>query len=198
MELQEFIFLLIAIATGASAVATVTSTNLVHAAIFLAVTLSGIGAEFLVLHADFVAMVQLVVYVGAIAVLFLFGLMLTRAPIGREALDSQNRSLGLVVSVSLFGVLMSLIWQAFKDVPTVEVTGPNVFDIGHAIFSTWVLPFEIISMMLLGALVGSVMLSRSEDGESGEVSEPEIIQLSEAPGDERERALLAASTEGDK
>ncbi len=193
MSPQEIVFLLVGIGTGAAAIATVTSRNLVHAAIFLAVTLSGIGAEFLVLHADFVAMVQLIVYVGAIAVLFLFGLMLTRAPIGREALDSQNRQLGLVVSVSLFGVLMALIWQAFGDAEVVAaITGPNVTDIGYAIFEHWVLPFEVVSMLLLGALVGSVMLSRREDGESGEDTAIDPIELSEAPGDERERAAIGS------
>lgn len=196
METQEIVFLLIGIATGAAAIATVTSRNLVHAALFLAVTLSGIGAEFLVLKADFVALVQLIVYVGAIAVLFLFGLMLTRAPIGREALDSQNRQLGLVVSVSMFGVLMSLIVQAFKDRTAPVPSGPNINELGTSIFSTWVLPFEILSMLLLGALVGSILLSRREAGESGdEAEEAEAIALSEAPGDEREREVLRTGGE---
>lgn len=197
MTAQEIVFLLLALGTGAAAVATVTSRNLVHAAIFLAVTLSGIGAEFLVLHADFVAMVQLVVYVGAIAVLFLFGLMLTRAPIGREALDSQNRQLGLVVSSSLFGVLMTLIWQSFNDAPKASISGPNVDAIGMAIFEHWVLPFEVVSMLLLAALVGSVLLSRREDGESGEDETFDEVQMSQAPGDERERAELGAGPGGD-
>ena len=92
-----------------------TSKNLVHAALFLAVTLAGIGGVFFVLAADFVALVQLVVYVGAIAVLFLFGLMLTRAPIGREALDSQNRGMGMAIAGVLFAVLVTLIVQSSGD-----------------------------------------------------------------------------------
>jgi hypothetical protein len=75
-------------------VLTVTSRNLVHAALFLATTLAGIAGVFLVCTPTSSALVQLIVYVGAVAVLFLFGLMLTRAPIGREALDSQNRRAG--------------------------------------------------------------------------------------------------------
>jgi flagellar capping protein FliD len=73
------------------------------------------------------------VYVGAVAVLFLFGLMLTRAPIGREALDSQNRSLALAVSGALFVVLTVLIVGAFGDERTAEVTGPGIADIGISI-----------------------------------------------------------------
>ncbi len=195
MNAQEIVFLLVGLGTGAAAVLTVTSKNLVHAALFLAVTLSGIGAEFLVLHADFVAMVQLIVYVGAIAVLFLFGLMLTRAPIGREALDSQNRGLAVVISTSLFGVLMTLIVQAFKDAPSPQIAGPGIEQIGMAIFRDWVLPFEVVSMMLLAALIGSILLSRREDGESGVHVESKEIEFSSAPGDERERAEL--STGGD-
>lgn len=164
---QEIVFVLIGIGTAFSAVLTVTSRNLVHAALFLATTLAGIGGVFLVLHADFVGMVQLVVYVGAIAVLFLFGLMLTRAPIGREALDSQNRGLGFGVALSMFGVLVALIVQAFRGVEAVELSGPGVADIGFAIFGEWVLPFELASMLLLGALVGAILLSRRAAGDSG-------------------------------
>ncbi|MFP5309805.1 MAG: NADH-quinone oxidoreductase subunit J [Actinomycetes bacterium] len=194
MTPQEVVFILVAIATGASAVATVTSRNLVHAALFLAATLAGIGGVFLVLRADFVAWVQIVVYVGAIAVLFLFGLMLTRAPIGREALDSQNRGLGLVVSASMFGVLTTLIVQAFGDVRAELTTSPNIEAIGEAIFSVWVLPFELLSMLLLAGLVGAVLLSRRESGESGTESEVTPIRLSEPPSNELE-AGATPSTE---
>lgn len=194
MSAQEVVFILIGIATGGTAIMTVTSKNLVHAALFLAVTLSGIAAEFLVLHADFVAMVQLIVYVGAIAVLFLFGLMLTRAPIGREALDSQNRGLGAAVALALFGVLSSLIVQAFRNFSDAGLAvlpdGPGPVEIGEAIFSTWVLPFELISMLLLGALIGSVLLSRKEEGESGEIEAITRVELSDDPSTEVEYAEL--------
>lgn len=174
MSAQEVVFYLLAIATGGSALMVVTSKNLVHAALFLAATLAGIAGVFLVLHADFVALVQLVVYVGAIAVLFLFGLMLTRAPIGREALDSQNRGLGAGVAVSLFGVLVALIVDAYQDFTWIEpdtgeaIAGPAAAQLGEAIFSRWVFPFEVLSMLLLAALVGAILLSRKDEGDSGE------------------------------
>ncbi len=114
----DVIFILLGLLTAGAAVLTVTSRNLVHAALFLATTLAGIGAIFLVLRADFVALVQIVVYVGAITVLFLFGLMLTRAPIGREALDSRSQPMALAVSATLFVVLTTLIVLAFGDVPS--------------------------------------------------------------------------------
>lgn len=201
MSNQEVVFILLGLGTAFSAVATVTSKNLVHAALFLATTLAGIAGVFLVLRADFVAMVQLVVYVGAIAVLFLFGLMLTRAPIGREALDSQNRGLGFAVAGTMFATLVVLIVTGFKEsvVLTIpgatpgEIGGPFVADIGLAIFSTWVFPFELASMLLLGALIGAILLSRRESGESGEETAISRIELGESPSNDPTPELTVAA-----
>jgi NADH-quinone oxidoreductase subunit J len=203
----DLAFLVIGLVTAASAVLTVTSKNLVHAALFLAVTLSGIAGVFLVLAADFVALVQVVVYVGAVAVLFLFGLMLTRAPIGREALDNQNRGMGVAVSGGLFAVLAVLVIGAFGGERAAEVTGPRVTDIGVAIFAEWVLPFEVLSMLLLAALIGAILLARRETGDSGHEAEPTRIEMGEPPSMERERTprletgeraeLTSGSKEGD-
>ena len=184
---HDLVFLLVALVTGGGAVLTVTSKNLVHAALFLAVTLTGIAGVFLVLAADFVALVQVVVYVGAVAVLFLFGLMLTRAPIGREALDNQNRGMGIAVAGGLFAVLAVLIVGAFGTTSAAEVVGPRVGDIGMVIFNTWVLPFEVLSMLLLAALIGAILLARRETGDSGEEQAPTRIDFGEPPSMETER-----------
>lgn len=203
MSAQEIVFILLAVATGGSALLVVTSRNLVHAALFLAATLAGIAGVFLVLHADFVALVQLVVYVGAIAVLFLFGLMLTRAPIGREALDSQNRGLGAGVATALFGVLVALIVDAYADFSSSaaaldEISGPTTAELGEAIFSRWVFPFEVVSMLLLAALVGAILLSRRDEGDSGEgETMATTMALSDEPSAEGERRALAAGGGGD-
>ncbi|HEX2029414.1 MAG TPA: NADH-quinone oxidoreductase subunit J [Nitriliruptorales bacterium] len=166
MSAQDVVFALLAVAGGAAAVAVVTARNLVRAALFLALALGATAGIFLVLHADFVGLVQLLVYVGAIAVLLMFGLMLTRAPIGREALDSQSRGLGLTVAVTLFGVLAALIVQSYGG-SRVALAGPDVTSLGTALFSRWVLPFELLSVLLTAALVGAIVLSRREAGESG-------------------------------
>jgi NADH-quinone oxidoreductase subunit J len=192
MTAHDGVFLLVALLTGGASVLVVTSKNLMHAALFLAVALAGIAGVFLVLAADFLALVQLVVYVGAVAVLFLFGLMLTRAPIGREALDNQNRALATTVSGVLFVVLAGLIIEAFGGVTTAEVTGPSIEAIGLAIFATWVLPFEVLSMLLLAALIGAVLLSRRESGESGEEAIVTRIEMGDAPSTERDRTALDA------
>jgi NADH-quinone oxidoreductase subunit J len=184
---HQIVFAIIAVLTGGAAVLTVTSRNLVHAALFLATTLAGIAGVFFVLHADFLGLVQLVVYVGAVAVLFLFGLMLTRAPIGREALDSQSRGMGLAVAASLFVVLAGLTVNEYAGAEVVAVTGPSIAEIGIALFAFWVLPFELLSMLLLAALIGAILLARREDGESGTAGgdAPFVeIEMSDAPHDE--------------
>lgn len=202
MSAQLVVFVLLAVVSGAAAVAVVTARNLVHAALFLATSFGAMAGVFLVLAAEFVAMVQLLVYVGAIAVLLLFGLMLTRAPIGREALDSQSKGLGLIVAVALFGVLGALIVQAYGDV-SVTLTETRTAPIGEAIFSRWVLPFEVLSMLLLAALIGAILLARRETGESGdeELNElgtpanPEIMGGPEGVAQERRDADRRAGRE---
>jgi len=196
---HDVVFVLVGLLTAGAAVLTVTSKNLMHAALYFAVTLGGMAGVFLTLAADFLALVQIVVYVGAVTVLFLFGLMLTRAPIGREALDGQNRGLGLAVSAGLFVVLSTLVIGAFGGERTAEVTGPGIREFGIAIFADWVLPFEVLSMLLLAALIGAIVLARRESGESGEELTVTHIELSlerDPDAIEHERAALTAGTSG--
>ena len=193
---HDVVFVLVGLLTAGAAVLTVTSKNLMHAALYFAVTLGGIAGVFLTLAADFLALVQIVVYVGAVAVLFLFGLMLTRAPIGREALDGQNRGLAMAVSGGLFVVLSTLVIGAFGGHGAVEVTGPSITDIGIAIFADWVLPFEVLSMLLLAALIGAIVLARREAGDSGEAIIVTRIQLAEDPETPALKPGPAALTSG--
>ncbi len=195
---HDLVFVLVGLVTAGAAFATVTSKNLVHAALFLAVSLAGIAGVFLTMAADFLALVQLVVYVGAVAVLFLFGLMLTRAPIGREALDNQNRGLAIGVAGGLFVVLASLVigavtTGAFGEGPF-EIGRPSIEVIGMAIFSHWVLPFELLSMLLLAALIGAIVLARREDGDSGEEAIVTRIEIGDEPSTERGAAEITGSS----
>jgi NADH-quinone oxidoreductase subunit J len=196
---HDVVFVVVGLVTAGAAVLTVTSKNLMHAALYFAVTLGGMAGVFLVLAADFLALVQIVVYVGAVTVLFLFGLMLTRAPIGREALDGQNRGLGIAVSSGLFVVLSTLVIGAFGGERTAEVAGPGIRDFGIAIFADWVLPFEVLSMLLLAALIGAIVLARRESGESGEEQGATHIELSverDPDATEPEQAALTAGASG--
>nr|WP_206323489.1 NADH-quinone oxidoreductase subunit J [Streptomyces sp. HNM0574] len=159
----EIVFLLVGIVTLGAAVVTVTTKQLVHAALWLVATLGGIAVEYLLLTAEFIAWVQVLIYVGSVVVLLLFGLMLTRAPIGRSPdADSGNRWAALIVAVLAAGTLVTLVVDAFRttwidlDQGVMGSTGVT----GEALFRFWVLPFEALSVLLLAALVGAIVLSR--------------------------------------
>jgi NADH-quinone oxidoreductase subunit J len=149
---------------AAAAVAVVTVKNVVHAALALVVVLAGVAAQYVLLQAEFVAWVQVLIYVGAIVVLLLFSLMLTRAPIGREALDNQQRGVSAAVGVIVLAGLAFLIQGAFGDAPPLELQRAHTAPIGVELFSTFVLPFEVVSFLLLAALVGAIVLARRDEG----------------------------------
>jgi NADH-quinone oxidoreductase subunit J len=144
MTSQEYAFLVVAVVGSVSAVAVVTARNVVHAALYLVVTLLSVGVTFLLLGAEFVGWVQILIYVGAIVILFLFGLMLTKAPIGRDTLDNQQRGIGALVGLLVFIGLVALIQNAF---PLADAVAPPAASgasgvIGEALFKDYVLPFE--------------------------------------------------------
>ena len=165
MSAQEYAIAVLAIIGSVSAVAVVTARNVVHAALYLVVTLASVGGLYLVLGAEFTAWVQIIIYVGAIVILFLFGLMLTRAPIGRDMLDNHQRPLAAVVGAGIFVGLVFLIRGAYpfagasRFVTFQATTGK----IGDSIFRGYILPFEAISFLLLAALIGAIVLARKDD-----------------------------------
>ena len=106
---QNIAFWILAIAMGTGAIGVVRSRNIVHAALFLIVVLVGAAAQYIVLLAEFVGVVQFFIYIGAIAVLFLFGIMLTRAPMTPADFDNDQRWPAAIVAVFLFGVLVALL-----------------------------------------------------------------------------------------
>jgi NADH-quinone oxidoreductase subunit J len=163
----EYAFVVLAAVGSVSAVAVVTARNVVHAALYLVVSLLSVGGVYLILGAEFVAWVQILIYVGAIVILFLFGLMLTRAPIGRDTLDNQRRWLGALVGVGIFAGLVFLIQDAFDvraDTWAFEPSHATTEQVGASIFRSYILPFEAISFLLLAALIGAVVLARKDEG----------------------------------
>jgi NADH-quinone oxidoreductase subunit J len=162
---QEYAFAVIAAVGSISAIAVVTARNVVHAALYLVVALLSVGATFLLLGAEFAGWVQILIYVGAIVILFLFGLMLTKAPIGRDTLDNAHRWVGLLVAAGVFAGLVFLIQGAFPlDSPQFEVFRSTTGAVGESMFRDFVLPFEAISFLLLAALIGAIVLARKDEG----------------------------------
>ena len=163
MLVENVIFYAVAAAMGLAAIRVVTTKNVVHAALYLVVVLAGVAAQYILLAAEFTAVVQVLVYIGAIVVLFLFGIMLTRAPIGRaDNLDNDQRLLSLVVSVFVLGLLGAILWDAFGDTKLDNTTVQTSGDVGLSIFQDYVIPFEVISVLLLAALVGAVVIARRD------------------------------------
>ncbi|MEV4880283.1 NADH-quinone oxidoreductase subunit J family protein [Streptomyces cyaneofuscatus] len=165
----EIAFVLVGLATLGAAVITVTTRQLVHAALWLVVALGGLAVEYLLLTAEFIAWVQVLIYVGSIVVLLLFGLMLTRAPIGRSPdADSGNRWVALGVALASAAALVWVVVDAFRTT-WIDLEGPaqgSTAVTGAFLFRNWVLPFEALSVLLLAALVGAIVLSRKHDSDT--------------------------------
>lgn len=162
MSPAEIVFAALGVVTLGSAVLVVTTRQLVHAGLWLVVSLGSVAGCYLVLTAELIAWVQVLIYVGGVVVLLLFAIMLTRAPIGRSAdLDSGNRAVAVVVAIATAAILVTVVVNGFATA-YVDL-GANVgaaTTLGTAIFRAWVLPFEVLSLLLLASLIGAIVLSR--------------------------------------
>jgi NADH-quinone oxidoreductase subunit J len=162
---EQIIFIVVAMFTLGSGFMVVTTGNLVHAAFWLVSTLFGVAVTYALLHASFLAVVQVVVYIGAIAILFIFAVMLTRKDMrDRGPQVNPNWWVGALLSVLTFGGLFSLL-QSWSGMSTTATAYPSDFDaisaLGNELVSpqAYVLPFEVASVLLVAALVGAVYVA---------------------------------------
>jgi NADH-quinone oxidoreductase subunit J len=160
-------FWILAVTIAVSAIGVVRSQNVVHAALYLVVVLAGVAAIYILVAAEFVAWVQVLIYLGAIVILFLFGIMLTRAPMRASgSLDNSQRLAAAVVSLFLFGVVVALMVDAYGG-KQINLNGKlvklgNAHNVASSIFTDYLVPFEVVSMLLLAALVGAVVIARRD------------------------------------
>jgi len=156
------VFYLLAAFTVAAGLGVVFTTNVVHSALALMGTLLGIAAMFVLLGADFLGVVQLLVYVGGILVLTLFAVMLT----SRVDVRVSNRAVGRLPAAAVALVVLAAMTRAITTATWVAAAPgapkPTVYGIGSAFLGSYVLPFEIASLVLLVALIGAVVVSRKE------------------------------------
>lgn len=140
------------------------SRNLLHAVLFLILTFVGVAGFYLLLSAEFIAMAQVLIYVGAIAVLVLFAVLLTPRA-GRDNSETKMLLPGGLLALSLAAVFVFVIndakWTTVGTVPQLSTS-----DLGEALLTTWALPFELASVLLTAALVGSIMLARTPEEEA--------------------------------
>lgn len=166
MVAQNIFFGVLAAVMVVSAVRVVTTRNVVHAALWLVLVLAGVAAQFILLLAEFTAVTQVLVYIGAVVVLFLFGVMLTRAKIGSQSsLDHENRLIAIGTAVLLFVVMAYALWDEFSDTDIRDADGFDVqttAQVSDSIFSTYIVPFEAVSVLLLAALIGAIVVARRE------------------------------------
>ena len=164
MEMADIFMLLMFVLGGASALFMVTSRNVVHSALSLVVVMLAVAGTFLLLGAEFLAWTQVLVYAGAVIVLILFGLMLTRAPIGPMREDSENTRLAFGIAAALFGFLMTLIVMSFSDV-TLNLTVTPTVALAEFLYVEWAFPLLAMGFLLTVSLVGAVIIARAEEGE---------------------------------
>ncbi len=154
-------FIVLAIVTLVAAILTVTVRNVVHAALALVGTFFGVAGIYLLLEAEFLAVVQVLIYVGAISVLILFAIMLTRG-LMQSTHTSLNSQWG-VAALVCFALFLGMAGVAVTGhwlVGTTPITVDMIPDLGKLLVTSYVLPFEIISLLLLGALVGALVIAR--------------------------------------
>ena len=160
----ELIFLGLILVITFSAFWVVISPNLILSAVSLLITLFGVAGLYVFLYADFLAATQIVIFVGGILVLIIFGVMLTNKiekPV--IASDSSNKVIGLFVSSFIFSMLAIIVLQTPWDINSDISQGPSTVElIGHLILGKYLLPLELISVLLLAALTGSAMLARKK------------------------------------
>jgi len=167
MTFLQALFLFIAAVTLGAAIMVVTSPRLVHAALWLVLTLAGIAVVFVLLEANFLAAVQVAIYIGAIAILIIFAVMLTR----RVMTDSgpqvnRNWWMAALVALLLFAGLLGLLLQAPQlgraNLQPLASADAQLEDLGLALVDVdrYVLPFEVASVLLLAAMIGAIITAR--------------------------------------
>jgi NADH-quinone oxidoreductase subunit J len=170
---EDITFVILAVIMVGAALRVVTTKNVVHAALYLVMVLAGVAAQYILLGSEFLAITQVLVYIGAIVVLFLFGIMLTRAELGiSNDLDNDGtqKAVAAGVGVLLAGVMIWALLDKWKwsetPIPligrTTEQLGQTTPQISDSIFGPYLVPFEAAAVLLLAALIGAIVLARRD------------------------------------
>ena len=164
MVTEHWPFVIIAVLTLASAVAAMSLRNLVHCTLALMATLAGLAVLYLQLGAQFVGFVQILIYIGAVAILIVFAILLTRgSEPAREPAFPSTWVVGVGVATAVFGLLSGVVLSSraltceLKPPPE-----PTVREIGEQLMTKYVLPLEVIGLLLTAALIGAVIIAMQE------------------------------------
>jgi NADH-quinone oxidoreductase subunit J len=158
-----FLFGLLAVLTLAGGLGVVATRNVVHAALFLLLSLTGVAGVYLVLFAEFLALVQILIYGGAIVIVVLFAIMLTRSGDYPRISDNRQWPLAAVAALGFLGVLAAAFLTSHT--PATQPHSPTLTQLGSSLFTRWAVPFEVASLVLLVALIGAIIIARTGGNE---------------------------------
>ena len=160
---QNVAFAIMAVTMVASALRMVTTRNVVHAALYLVVVLAGVAGLFILLGAEFLGVTQVLVYIGAIVVLFLFGIMLTKGSFGDDdGVTGEKRLMAGLVGLLVFAVTAAALVDSFADAELSRAAPSTTAEVADSIFSAYIVPFEAVSVLLLAALIGAIVVARRD------------------------------------
>lgn len=163
MSIYDFIFYLFAAITLLSGLMVVSSDNIVRSAYYLLATLFGISGLYVLLGADFVAVTQIMVYIGGIVILLLFGVMLTSDITRVEIKKGKSAVLPAVVGVGvLLGTIASILWKTNWQIELSKIPQTTTYDLGKLLITDYVLIFELLGILLLIALIGAASMARRD------------------------------------
>ncbi len=148
--------------TLAGALVVVISRNIVYAAFGLLASMVGVAGLFLIAFAEFLALAQLLIYGGAVVIVILFALMLTRIEDFESLSDHPQWPIAALVAIAVFGVIAATI--AATAAPATERAGISFAALGSSLFTDWAVAFEVASLILLVALIGAIVMVRSAGG----------------------------------
>ena len=164
MTLEVLAFWAVSVVLVGSALAVVLSKNLFHAVLWLALALTGTAGVFLLLEAEFLAAVQLLLYAGGVITIAVFAIVVTERLVGeRLSQTSRNLAGGAVVAAALLGVIVSVLGRGGLAISRPALTGDVTRDIGESVLTRYVLPFELLALLMLAALIAAVYFARPEE-----------------------------------
>ena len=169
MLIPVLIFGFASLVTLGAAVAVVTNKNILHSAFYLILAFVGVAVIYVLLEAPFIAVVQVLVYIGAIAILIIFAIMLTRRLMSKE-LEQHNKQWipSAIGALALFVVLGWIVYTTSWPVGKAAVPAEPISLLGQELLTTYLVPFEIASVLLLAALVGAILIGREKETRSVE------------------------------
>jgi NADH-quinone oxidoreductase subunit J len=160
----EFIaFFLLAVCAIAGAVLSLSLTKVVHTTLSLAFTFIALAGLYVVLGAEFVAFVQVLLYVGAVTILMIFGIMMTKHQGEEERSRPLLEGLAAIGCIALLGILIFAIRDASFPAATAQLSADSTREIGKLMFTQMAVPFELVSVLLTVAFIGAVAIAKREE-----------------------------------